>query len=142
VSLYDLVLGDGGQRARGMVLLTFLGNPTVGRFRDAWVEKGDGGEPVIVVYTRNGGGNRECMCDDHPEGGCLLEVIEDLQRNPLYLSDEDDEFDCTYASFRFRCPDNAEVRDALAGVADGRRDMDAEWAKAIASLTPPTPSSL
>lgn len=135
--MYDLVVGDGGQGARGAFLLHVLGSPEPGRFRDAWVEKGDDGEPVIVIYTRNGGGNRECYCHDHPEVGCLEKVIEDLQAHPLYLSDEDDDFDGTYATFRFRCPDDAEVRDLLAGAADGRRDMDAEWQKAIASIASP-----
>lgn len=136
--MYDLVIGDGGQRARGAFLLRILGNPEPGRFRDAWVEKGDDGEPIIVIYTRNGGGNRECYCHDHPEPGCLEQVIEDLQADPLYLSDEDDDGDRTYASFRFRCP--PEVRDLLAGIAGGQRDMDAEWQRAITAITsPPTP---
>jgi hypothetical protein len=136
VSLYDLVMGDGSQRSRGAFLIHVLGNPDVGRFRDAWVEKGDAGEPVIVIYTRNGGGNRECYCDESHESGCLQEIIADLQEHPLYLSDEDDEFDFTYATFRFRCPADEQVRDLLAGAAGGRRDMDAEWEQAIAAMTP------
>lgn len=35
-----------------------------GRFRDCYVEDG-----MICVYTRNGGGNRECWHEDDPEWG-------------------------------------------------------------------------
>jgi hypothetical protein len=36
----------------------------VGRFRDAYVSEGK-----IAIYTRNGGGNRECWCADDPRYG-------------------------------------------------------------------------
>lgn len=64
----------------------------IGRFRDVHLE--DDGK-VVAVYTRNGGGNR----------GWLWWVWELLQRHPQYLGDKDDEFDSTYATIRFRTPD-------------------------------------
>ncbi len=117
MSMYDLVAGDGNQRNRGDVLLAVLGNPNVGRYRDSWVERGEDGEPVIAVYTRNGGGNRECWCDGgHPDGPCTaLIATEVLPAHPLYLRDADDAYDCTYATFYFKVPD--EYREALAEVA-------------------------
>jgi hypothetical protein len=47
-------------------LLACLGltRADVGRFRDAYVSEG-----TIAVYTRNGGGNRECWCCGNPEYG-------------------------------------------------------------------------
>ncbi len=136
MSMYDLVAGDGGQRDRGAILLAVLGNPNVGRFRDAWVEKGEAGEPVIAIYTRNGGGNRQCYCDDgeHELSGPCTGVIasELLPAHPLYLRDVDDSFDSTYATFYFRTPD--EYRDALAEVAQEPVDTDARWQQMIAAL--------
>lgn len=116
--MYNLVAGDGHQFDRGRILLAVLGNPNVGRYRDSWVERDGGGEPVIAIYTRNGGGNRQCWCDDnsHPDGPCTaLIVTEVLPAHPLYLRDKDDTFDSTYATFYFRVPD--EYRQALAEIA-------------------------
>ena len=64
----------------------------VGRFRDAHLEE-DG--KVIAIYTRNGGGNR----------GWLWWAWEILRKHPQYISDKDDEFDSTYATIRFRTPE-------------------------------------
>ena len=119
MSLYDIALGDGNQGARGALLLAILGNPEPGRFRDAWVEKGDDGEPVISIYTRNGGGNRS----DYAE------VISALQAHPLYLRDADDELDSTYATFRFSAP--PEARDVLLATAREPVNMDEKWKEAI-----------
>ncbi|MFJ9633701.1 hypothetical protein ACIRU8_39015 [Streptomyces sp. NPDC101175] len=123
MSMYSLAVADGHQNARGAVLLAALGNPDPGRFRDAWVEKGDSGEPVIVIYTRNGGGNREEYED----------VIADLQAHPLYLRDADDDFDATYATFYFSAP--AELRDQLQEIAQEPVDTSERWHAAIAALT-------
>ena len=120
--MYNLVAADGHQYARGSILLAALGNPDPGRFRDAWVEKNEDGEPVIAIYTRNGGGNRESYED----------VIADLQDHPLYLRDADDDFDSTYATFYFRAPD--ELRDQLRQVAVEPVDMSERWQAAIAAL--------
>lgn len=137
MSMYDLVAGDGNQRSRGQILIALLGDPDVGRYRDAWVEKSpETGDPIIAIYTRNGGGNRECYCDDydltHPADGCLAQVNADLTAHPLYIRDEDDSFDCTYATFYFRAPE--EHRETLAGVAGDPVDTGERWARIIAAI--------
>ncbi|MCX5137640.1 hypothetical protein OOK06_36845 [Streptomyces sp. NBC_00340] len=133
MSMYNLVAADGHQYARGTVLLAALDSPNVGRFRDAWVEKGEDGEPVIAIYTRNGGGNRECWCDEHPEDGCLAATIEALEGHPLYLRDADDDFDSTYATFYFRTP--APLVEQFREIAGEPVDMSEAWRKAIAALS-------
>ena len=62
------------------------------RFRDCYLS-GDGEH--IEIYTRVGGGNREEYANE----------IENLRSMPTYVSDEDDDFDCTYATFVFGVPD-------------------------------------
>jgi hypothetical protein len=66
------------------------GKHEIGRFRDIYVS-GD----EIVLYTRNGGGNREYM----------QETWDAIQAHPNYLRDEDDDFDCTYAYVYFSIPE-------------------------------------
>lgn len=57
---------------------------------------------VLVLVTRQGGGNRECWCGDgFPEGDCLVLNNETLQSEPGYIYDTDDSFDSTYATFYF-----------------------------------------
>ncbi len=89
MSLYNMM--------NGVNMATFFILPMLGekhpdeypRFRDCFV---DGEE--IHVYTRVGGGNRDC--------GYGEEV---LQAHPNYLRDKDDEFDSTYATYCFSVPD-------------------------------------
>lgn len=76
-----------------------------GRFRDIYInESGD----EIIIYTRNGGGNREHYDEDIKEGddcdctGCTITYH--LPKHPNYLKDEDDDFDCTYAYVTFSVP--------------------------------------
>jgi hypothetical protein len=82
----------------------------VGRFRDCFLQKTDEGEIRIVIYTRNGGGNR----DDYAE------VTEKLQAHPEYVTDFDDDFDCTYASYVFKVP--ARFTDTVKSIAE-RQDQ-------------------
>lgn len=76
--------------------LNIEGEYDPGRFRDIFLS-GEGDK--ILLYTRNGGGNRE----DYEE------VIRKLQTHPLYITDYDDEFDCTYATFEFSVPDSLQL---------------------------------
>lgn len=63
MSLYGMIFGK--NPASDVILATLDLTPSdVGRLRDVWVEKNAKGETVIGVYTRNGGGNRECWCYD------------------------------------------------------------------------------
>jgi hypothetical protein len=138
MALYDIAVGDGHQRERGAILLQMLGGPTVARFRDAWAEKGESG-PVIAIYTRQGGGNRECYCEGEPgsakfaeahvPAGCYAACNQELARHPLYITDRDDEFDSTYATFYFRAP--GEYREVLTEAAGDPVDTDKRWQDAI-----------
>src|SRR3990167_3082180 len=62
-----------------------------GRFRDIYLNE-DGKK--IILFTRNGGGNRETY----------QETIDILATHPNFITDYDDEFDCTYAYIEFSVP--------------------------------------
>lgn len=108
MSLYNMLFGA---NPAGGVLLQILGLSAadIPRIRDVFID-GDN----IVIYTRTGGGNREFYDeknDENPDGPWNSNMVE----NPHYLRDEDDDFDCTYASFYFKFPDDyAEDLKALA----------------------------
>jgi hypothetical protein len=68
-----------------------------GRFRDIYFERNeDGIGGKVILYTRNGGGNRDAY----------EYVFELLSKHPLYLNDYDDDFDCTYAYIEFTAPES------------------------------------
>jgi hypothetical protein len=110
MSLYNMI---NGYNPLADVLITILGLTPgdVGRFRDCYLERDpeETGPLRIVVYTRNGGGNREHFSDEKQAGeecdctGCTIEYK--LPQHPLYIKDRDDDFDCTYASVYFRIPE-------------------------------------
>lgn len=93
-----------GKNPLADVLLATLGWTThdVPRFRDCYLD----GE-TIVVHTRTGGGNRNSYEEENGR----------LTQHSCYVSDSDDDFDCTYANFIFRFPEEyaAELRAASAG---------------------------
>lgn len=64
----------------------------------------DDSDYYIVLHTRQGGGNRECYCDDYDnhEDGCLALNNEMLENHPDHIQNVDDSFDSTYASFMFK----------------------------------------
>lgn len=112
MSLYNMLFGR-NPASRLLLAMLNLTEGDVGRFRDCYLARGtrsereDAGEDEeklkalakkdlrIVVYTRNGGGNR----DDYEA------VTEALQALPTYETDYDDDFDCTYASYEFTVPE-------------------------------------
>jgi hypothetical protein len=137
--LYNTVLGDGNEGVRGALVLTLLGVPQdermafVGRYRDAWIEQQGDAPPLLVIYTRNGGGNRDDQAGP----------ISAMQAHPLYVRDEDDSFDSTYATFWFEVPEQcpgpmfepwAEFRAGLVAAAVPPVDMGARWTEAIARI--------
>ena len=63
------------------------------RFRDCYVEK-IGKEWLICIYTRVGGNNRNSGFGE-----------EKLYEDPLFVSTEDDDYDSTYAVYRFKVPE-------------------------------------
>ena len=60
------------------------------RFRDCFVTE----ENNIAIYTRVGGGNRNCGFGE-----------EALYEDENFLRDYDDDFDSTYATYEFKVPD-------------------------------------
>ena len=92
-----------------------------GRFRDAYLNE-DGTK--IILYTRNGGGNR----DDYQY------VFDLLRKHPLYLTDYDDDYDCTYAYIKFKVPD--EYIDLCKGLATGEapETIHQKFSKAIEAI--------
>ena len=88
------------------------GDYSPGRFRNIFLET-DGSK--VVLYTRNGGGNRDCWdageeCEtatkpEEHNHGCVAYINWKLTQHPLYIRDYDDDFDCTYASFEFNLPE-------------------------------------
>lgn len=94
MGLYNVLFG---QNPLAPVLKSILqldeeGGWDTGRFRDIYLNKD---ATRIILYTRNGGGNREDYAD----------VIANLHNHPNFLSDYDDDFDCTYAYFEFSVPE-------------------------------------
>jgi hypothetical protein len=122
-------------------LAGFTSTSQVGRLRDAWIEKDSDGEPIIAVYTRNGGGNREHWDDDDDDveagkdcdcTGCIATY--QLPAMEQYIRDVDDDFDRTYATFYFRAP--PEFRDSMLDVASDHINMSEKWLEAIDKINP------
>jgi len=130
MSLFEMIFGNGKE---GVPLLAALGFKTldeVGRYRSAWMEKGEDGKPRIAVYTRNGGGNRETY----------QSIFDTLSNHENYLFDRDDSYDTTYATIYFSIPKSMtdvldlsqpEWRDIL----HGPIDMSTIWKKKIDSMS-------
>lgn len=94
MSLYNMIAGVNQATFFILPLLGEKHPDNYPRFRDCFVDR-EGDEPQIHLYTRIGGGNRE----DYRE------EIDELTSHPNYISDEDDDFDCTYATFKFSVPE-------------------------------------
>lgn len=92
-----------------------------GRFRDAYLNETG---KKIILYTRNGGGNRPYY----------QYVFDLLRKHPLYLSDYDDDYDCTYAYIVFKVPD--EYIGLCEGLATGEKPetIDTKFHKLIEAL--------
>jgi hypothetical protein len=107
MSLYNALFGR-NPASRLLLAMLNLTEGDVGRFRDCYLKRDEETKKLtIVIYTRNGGGNR----DDYEA------VTEALQVHPAYLSDADDDFDCTYASYFFKVPEAfAATAEELAGL--------------------------
>ena len=106
MSLYNMLFGKNPMSNILLRILNLTENDC-GRFRDAYIEK-----DKIVIYTRNGGGNRDhwdFLYEEYDEGedcpcpGCIIEYK--LPEHPNYITDYDDDFDCTYAYIEFSIPD-------------------------------------
>lgn len=60
------------------------------RFRDCFVTE----ENNIAIYTRVGGGNRDCGYGE-----------EKLYNDENFITTYDDDYDCTYGTYEFKVPD-------------------------------------
>lgn len=92
MSLYNMLHGF-NEHAEELLGILNLSSGDFGRFRDAYLNA-DGTE--IIVFTRCGGGNRE----DYEW------VFDDMESHPMYIRDEDDDYDSTYCSFYFKVPED------------------------------------
>lgn len=92
MSLYNMLFGKNPDATTILAALN-LTEGMIERFRDVWIQEDTN---RIVIYTRTGGGNREYYFN------------ETLTQHPLYLYDEDDDFDSTYAYYYFAMPETQE----------------------------------
>jgi hypothetical protein len=127
--MYNLVFG---MNPGAVLILAMIGRKREDfiRFRDCYVADG-----MVCVYTRNGGGNRDCYCDEEPDPHCTGCFMSGPVRDfPYYLRDEDDEFAYTYATIYFSFP--PEYRAELEAMDSGNPwDPEGAWASAIESLS-------
>lgn len=91
MSLYNLLFGV-NQYAGVLLDMLNLKPDDFGRFRDAYLNA-DGTK--IIVYTRCGGSNREEY--DY--------VFAEMAEHDQFITEYDDDFDCTYAYFEFKVPE-------------------------------------
>lgn len=95
----------------------------VGRFRDIYFNNEDPKNPKIVLYTRNGGGNRSAY----------EYVFDLLSKHPNYIQDYDDDFDSTYAYIEFKAPQ--QVLDFFEGLQTGKLEsVSDKFKKEIAEM--------
>lgn len=114
--LYNTLFGENGESG---FLLKLLGKQAddFGRYRDVYVT-----EEHIVVHTRCGGGNRESYQD----------VFDEMEKHPLYVYDEDDDFDCTYADIYFKHPE--EYKEILTEMSKGTITPSEKWSMLLEAL--------
>lgn len=96
MSMYNQILGTYPFAKLLYVMMGFNDSDKypVGRIRDVYLKKYDD-DLRVVLFTRNGGGNREEYQD----------VIDALAKHPCYIRDYDDDFDTTYAYIEFSTPE-------------------------------------
>ena len=116
MSLYNMLFGMNPDADQ---LLGLLGKTKAdfGRFRNVYVSDG-----YLGVYTRNGGGNREDYED----------VFDEMAEHPWYSHDQDDDFDCTYASIYFKVPEK--VAETFVGLMDQGNNPEQSWATLLATM--------
>jgi len=130
MSMYGMLFGE-SSHADVLLAMLGLGKADFYRFRNCHLTD----KRQIAVYTRGGGGNRQCYCDDYakPEErtvdfagdlhalGCVRLMQSANRKHPCYEYDEDDDYDNTYATFYFRIPEDvdraklAEIMPELTG---------------------------
>lgn len=128
---YNMIFPGGFER--GAILLgPLMGARSFqqfGRYRDCWIEHDGDGGVVLHVYTRVGGGNRKDYAAE----------IEWMRSRPNFITDADDTFDSTYASFWFRIDVSdqdfgPQLMDKLREIAVEPVDTAIKWQKAIEAI--------
>lgn len=125
MSLYNTVLGENEFSGLLLSMLGFQSRSEIPRYRDCWW---NGKE--IVVYTHVGGGNR----NDYKE------EIGALQNRKGYTSDEDDEYDFTFAAFYYTFPPEFETYKAA--IKPETRTVRERWEEALKKISNKDPSTL
>jgi hypothetical protein len=102
MSLYNMIAGMNAEL--GVLMSPFLPRraDAFPRFRDIFTAATDTeitGD--IYVYTRMGGGNRDCWESNEDGCSCAAHDAEAIEIHPQCLHRYDDEFDCTYSTFVF-----------------------------------------
>lgn len=92
-----------------------------GRFRD--IHLNDDGSRIIL-YTRNGGGNRPYY----------RYVFDLLRKHPNYDTDYDDDFDCTYAYIEFTIPDQYKELCQMLATGEKPETIHAKFSTLIESM--------
>ena len=89
MSLYNMI---NGFNPACVLIMPMLGRKQdeYPRFRDCFVTE----EKNIAIYTRVGGGNRNCGYGE-----------EELYEDENFLTTYDDDFDSTYATYEFKVPE-------------------------------------
>lgn len=132
MSFYNMI---NGCNPIAPILIEAIGiaRESIPRFRDAWLSKDF---ECITLLTRTGGGNRP---DYQKENAALCD-------NPLFISDDDDDFDNTFAKFHYHTPEGLkkELHEWLAQLnSDDRektlsvttKDSGQKWDEAHAAMS-------
>lgn len=147
MSLYNAMFGTNPIAPLILKMLS-LDMTSVGRFRDAYLDERDG-VTVLAVYTRNGGGNREHWAYSHPDKSDVEVEVEGkecsctgciqtyrIPKHPNYITDADDDFDCTYATTWFSIPDEyMELIDGVVGQWAGAKPEQSPGARFQSLIT-------
>jgi len=142
MSLYNILHGV-NELAPILLAMLRLTPTEAGRFRDAYLNE-DGTK--IVVYTRNGGGNREHYDDECEAGencnctGCIITY--QLPKHPNYIRDYDDDFDRTYAYVEFSVPEK--YREIAKELATGEKPetIQEKFCKTMSEIENMTPEEI
>lgn len=104
MSLYNMLMGF---NPACVAIMPMLGRKQeeYPRFRDCFVTD----EGNIAIYTRVGGGNRNCGYGE-----------EELYKDENFLTTYDDEYDSTYATYEFKVPEKWKAN--FDKIIDGRAD--------------------
>lgn len=120
MSLYNMV---NGFNPACIIFLPMLGRKPeeYPRFRDCFLTED---HTHIEVYTRVGGGNRNCGYGE-----------EELYKDPNFVNTYDDEFDSTYGTYVFKIPEKWQT-DADKILAGKLIEVSDEYVACIKSIYP------